>query len=357
MRWPLLVVSLVFVTLLSAGSLDGQDSVVGDAQSVNKSTVTDRTAKQEAVATAATEPELPEVFRKALPESIEDLRAMERHVTAMLPKLKACTVNLRVGQAQGSGVIVSADGLVLTAAHVVGRPGRRVRILMPNGDEYLGQSLGRNQTLDAGMVQINSDRKDWPHCELGKFDPIELGDWCLVVGHPGGWDADRGLVSRLGRVIQKTHWYIQTDCELVGGDSGGPLFDMQGRLIGINSRIGEETSFNIHVPISAYNDDWDRLLTGEDFRSHSGAYLGLTGDPDPESGGMKVVEVFRRTPAAEAGIQVGDIIVTFQSKQVRTVQQLAELVGEELAGEAVKIELLRDGKAVTIEVRLGLRIH
>ncbi|MCA9087917.1 MAG: trypsin-like peptidase domain-containing protein [Planctomycetaceae bacterium] len=307
--------------------------------------------------TSGDEKPLPPVFSKALPQTLAELRQIESHVTNLLPSLKACSVNLRIGQAQGSGVIVSAEGLILTAAHVAGRPGGRVRIVLPDGEELLGQTLGRNRTLDAGMVQINSDRKDWPHCELASMESIKLGDWCIAMGHPGGWDEERGLVTRLGRVIQKTKWYLQTDCELVGGDSGGPLFDMHGRLIGINTRIGEETSFNFHVPISAYHDGWDRLLTGEDYRSHSGAYLGLSGDPRPEGTGLLVTDVYRGTPAEAADIKVGDILMTLQSRQVRDIAQLARLVGEELPGDMVKVEILRDGKPITIDVRLGLRFE
>ena len=305
--------------------------------------------------TFSNEESLPPVFNKALPQTLAELRQIESRVTSLLPSLKACTVNLRIGQAQGSGVIVSAEGLILTAAHVAGRPGSRVRIVLPDGDELLGQTLGRNRTLDAGMVQINSDRKDWPRCELASMDSIKLGDWCIAMGHPGGWDEERGLVTRLGRVIQKTMWYLQTDCELVGGDSGGPLFDMHGRLIGINTRIGEETSFNFHVPISAYHEGWDRLLTGEDYRSHSGAYLGLSGDPRPAGTGLVVTDVYRGTPAEAADIKVGDILITLQSRQVRDIAQLTRLVGEELPGDVVKVEILRDGKPLTIDVRLGLR--
>ena len=132
---------------------------------------------------------------------------------------------------------------------------------------------------------------------------------------------------------------------------------MHGRLIGINTRIGEETSFNFHVPISAYHDGWDRLLTGEDYRSHSGAYLGLSGDPRPEGTGLLVTDVYRGTPAEAADIKVGDILMTLQSRQVRDIAQLARLVGEELPGDMVKVEILRDGKPITIDVRLGLRFE
>ncbi len=300
--------------------------------------------------------ELPAVFRKLVPESLDELRTIEAYTTQLVPKLKECTVNLRVGQAQGSGVLVSADGLILSAAHVVSQPGRRVSVMMPNGDTYRGRVLGRNQMMDAAMVQLESERHDWPHCELANMDSIALGDWCIVLGHPGGFLKERGLVIRLGRIVEKSKRHLQSDCELVGGDSGGPIFDKRGRLIGISSRIGEQTMANIHVPISAFQDDWDRLLASEDFNSHSGAYLGVSGDPADQGVGLKITDVYPHTPAARAGLRVGDIVVTVDSKKVSGTEQLSKLLGEYPPGETVTLQILRQGKSQTIEVQLDLRL-
>ena len=299
--------------------------------------------------------ELSSAFRNLVPESLDQLREIEQVTTRLIPQLKECTVNIRVGASQGSGVIVSSDGLILTAAHVVTRPGRRVSIVFQNGDTYRGKVLGRNTTLDAAMVQLESDRTDWPHCELGTMDSFNQGDWCIVLGHPGGYMEERGLVTRLGRVVHKTKWYVQSDCELVGGDSGGPIFDMRGKLIGISTRIGEDTSANFHVPISAYHDGWDRMLASEDYHSHSGAYLGLSGDPVEGGVGLKLTDVYPGTPADVAGLRVGDVVVTVESKRVTDTKQLSELVGEFVPGETVKMEIIRGGKPQTIDVRLGLR--
>ncbi|MEZ5944444.1 MAG: trypsin-like peptidase domain-containing protein [Planctomycetaceae bacterium] len=323
-----------------------------DDASLNKGTVP--AASTVTTDTSGVE-ELPTAFRNLVPESLEQLREIEQFTTRLVPQLKECTVNIRVGPSQGSGVIVSSDGLILTAAHVVTRPGRRVSIVFQNGDTYRGKVLGRNTTLDAAMVQLESDRTDWPHCELGTMDSFDQGDWCIVLGHPGGFMEDRGLVTRLGRVVHKTKWYVQSDCELVGGDSGGPIFDMRGKLIGISTRIGEDTSANFHVPISAYHDGWDRMLASEDYHSHSGAYLGLSGDPVEGGVGLKLTDVYPGTPADVAGLRVGDVVVTVESKRVTDTKQLAELVGEFVPGETVKMEIVRNGKPQTIEVRLGLR--
>src|SRR5690606_31606129 len=135
------------------------------------------------------------------------------------------------------------------------------------------------------------------------------GDWCLVTGHPGGYQPGRPPVVRLGRVVAITDRLIQTDCELVGGDSGGPVFDMRGQVIGINSRIGEETSLNLHVPVSIYSDNWQRLIASETFGERIRAFLGVSGETGDD--GVRLTKIWENQPAESAGIQVGDVLLNF----------------------------------------------
>lgn len=299
------------------------------------------------------DPSLPAVFSKRVPEGPADLREMQAHLRSLSERVAAATVGLIIGPAQGSGVIVSSDGYILTAAHVSGRPGRQVEIVLPDGKRVFGTTYGRDDTLDAGLIKINSG-SDWPHAEMAKTDAIEFGGWCLATGHPGGYQDGRAPVLRLGRILFATSRVIQSDCELVGGDSGGPLFDMHGRVIGINSRIGEETQLNFHVPIGAYSDSWDRLVASESFRTHSGALLGISGDTHPA--GLKITIVHPGEPADEAGVVVGDILVTFEGRKVTEVKQLIELVGSFQPRRKVDLKLLRDGKVVELTVKLGFRL-
>jgi serine protease Do len=315
------------------------------------------TAQTSDVTTAATQeaplPSLPEVFFKPAPAGIDDLRQMETHLRSLVDQLTACTVGIQIGPAQGSGVIVSEDGYVLTAAHVSGRPGRKVDIILPDGHKTSGTTLGRDQVLDAGLIRIDDAETKWPHAEMADWSTLKAGHWCIATGHPGGFQDDRKPVFRLGRVIFASRRIVQTDCELVGGDSGGPLFDAAGKVIGINSRIGEETDKNFHVPISGYTESWDRLVASESFRSHSGALLGLTGKPHDL--GLEITSVYPDDPAAKAGVKVGDILVTFAARPVKDIGQLYELVGRQPPGRRVKLELLRDNAEVEVEVRLGIR--
>src|SRR4030095_1140333 len=99
--------------------------------------------------------------------------------------------------------------------------------------------------------------------EMGASDAVKYRQWCLATGHPGGYQEDRQAVLRLGRVSDNESGAIVTDCTLVGGDSGGPLFDLDGRVIGINSRIGQNLAANMHVPVNTYRSSWERMAKGE----------------------------------------------------------------------------------------------
>jgi serine protease Do len=298
-------------------------------------------------------PDLPEVFLKPAPTDVDDLRQMEAHVRSLVERLSACTVGVQIGPAQGSGVIVSEDGFVLTAAHVSGRPGRKVSIILPDGQRVAATSLGRNEILDAGLIKIDDASQKWPFAEMARWSSVKAGNWCIATGHPGGFQGDRQPVFRLGRIIFASRRVVRTDCELVGGDSGGPLFDVYGKVIGVNSRIGEELTHNFHVPISAYHESWDRLSASETFRTHSGALLGLTGKPHEL--GLEITSVYPDDPAAKAGVRVGDILVTFAAREIKDLDQLKDLVGRQRPGRRVKLQLLRDNAQVEVEVRLGFR--
>lgn len=299
--------------------------------------------------------ELPEVFQKSVPESVDDLRAMQSHVKQLMPQLSAATVAVRVGPAHGSGVIISSEGLIMTAGHVSGRPGKVVEITLSDGQQVSGITLGRNKPLDSGLIRISGSRTDWPHCPRSTLDAPKpaLGDWCIAMGHPGGFQKGRSAPVRLGRIALLGPSLIQTDCELVGGDSGGPLFNMRGEVIAINSRIGQPLEFNYHVPTAIYHKDWDQLVQSEDVKGHSGALLGLTGTADSQ--GLRVTKVYENEPAALAGIRIDDILVTLNAKRVTQMNELIERVGEHMPGDVVTLELLRMGERIELEVELDMR--
>jgi serine protease Do len=207
-------------------------------------------------------PPQPQIEPIAAPKDLGELRAIEERVKQVVGRVLPATVAVQVGPAQGSGVIVSHDGLVMTAGHVVHQPGQRVTFFFPDGKTAKGTTLGVNSFSDAGLMKI-TDKGDWPCVERGRSTEVKPGSWCVTVGHPLGYQSDRPPVVRVGRVLRCEATVLQTDCPIVSGDSGGPVFDLEGKVIGINSRIGSSTELNLHVPVDMFTRDWEKLLKGE----------------------------------------------------------------------------------------------
>ncbi len=304
---------------------------------------------------------LPPVFAKANPENLDDLKAIEKQVQQVLAKVLPCTVCVRAG-GSGSGVIVSADGLILTAGHVSGEPGRDVTIVLPDGKTHRGKTLGGNGTIDSGMVKL-VDKGPWPFVELGQSSELKKGDWCVVTGHPGGFRPGRSPVVRVGRVLEVYRTspaaYIRTDCTLVGGDSGGPLFDMRGRVIGIHSRIGRSITANLHVPVDTYRETWGRLVAGERWGRGIGRPVRPTAEPelgcklDPAEKVCKVLEVLKGSPAEKAGLRAGDVIRKLDGKAAATAAALLDELRKKRPGDEATLEVQRGAETVTLKVTLG----
>lgn len=193
-----------------------------------------------------------------VPKNVEQLRAIEEKFKKVVAQSSKSVVAIRLGPFRGSGVIVSPDGLVLTAGHVAGTPGRKVVFLTPDGKTLKGVTLGVFSSADAGMMKI-TDKGEWPFVELAPKGQIHLGAWCVTLGHPSGYEKGRPPAVRVGRVLRLEERVLQTDCPLIMGDSGGPLLDLEGKLIGINRRIGGALSMNYHVPIDVFHKHWERL--------------------------------------------------------------------------------------------------
>ena len=163
-------------------------------------------------------------------------------------------------------MIITDTGYVLTAAHVAMRPGKRAWVTLWDGRHVEATTLGMNREVDAGLIRIDPGQnrgQAWPHATLGTSDNLVPGMWCVATGHPGGYDKKRGPVTRVGRILMVKPESIYTDCALIGGDSGGPLFDIAGRLIAVHSRIGNDVADNLHVPIDHYDEAWDRMANSQ----------------------------------------------------------------------------------------------
>jgi serine protease Do len=196
------------------------------------------------------------------PKDLAGFQELEIQIKAVVHKVLPAVVGIQIGTNAGSGVIVSEDGIVMTAGHVVGKPGQQVTFFLADGKPVKGITLGMSASADAGLMKITDPGK-WPYAQMGNSESLKPGTWCLAVGHPLGYRPGRPPVVRVGRILQKSEGMIQTDCPLVGGDSGGPLLDLDGKVIGINSRIGLPTDINLHVPVNVFREMWDRMLKGE----------------------------------------------------------------------------------------------
>ena len=299
---------------------------------------------------------LERVVKGLEPQTLEELRALESQQAKVAEKVKQVTVNVQQGNSQGSGVIISKDGYVLTAAHVAGKPNLEATVVMSNGRRYRAKTLGMNRNVDAGLLKITDEPAEgWPHAAIGESNRIAEGQWCVAIGHPGGWQEKRGSVVRVGRVLAMLPGTIVTDCSLIGGDSGGPLFDLSGRLIGIHSRIGAEVTENMHVPVDEFTRNLERLVSGEKWGVLPGyePIIGITGDE--KDGRAIVTKVNPGGPAERAGIQEGDVVVRFDGSAIKTFQELKEAVHGCLPGDHVRIELARDEQVLSRTLVIGLK--
>lgn len=293
---------------------------------------------------------------KDIPENVDDLKAIQKQVKEVLEKVVPCTVGVRIGGAQGSGVVISKEGHVLTAGHVSGQPDREVILTFPDGKKVKGKTLGANRGIDSGLVKI-TDEGAWPFVDMGNSADLKAGQWCIALGHPGGYKTGRSPVVRLGRILNVNGIAIQSDCTLVGGDSGGPLFDLKGKVVGIHSRIGGPITANIHVPVDTYRDTWDRLARGDAWGgqggNNNGAFLGVR--PDLESKGCKISEIVEGSPAEKIGLKANDIVTLFDGAKIASFDDLTEQVSKKKPGDEVTLEVRRREETLRLKVVLGKR--
>ncbi len=303
------------------------------------------------VAAPAENPELAFLSDGSGPTTIEQLRLMEEMFAEVAEIVAPATVNIAVEEAQGSGVIVSRDGYILTAAHVINRPNQPATITFADGSRADAITLGVNRPLDSGMLKITDPGK-WPFVDIGESESLGKGQWVMAIGHPGGLTEGRGLVYRAGRLLKTSDRVLTTDCTLVGGDSGGPLVDLNGLVIGIHSRIGPKTYENYHVPIDAYSDEWDQLADGAIVGS-SKALLGVDLVRDNGKTTNRVIRLYKYEAAEKAGMKVGDEIIKVNDVEVTDGRTLRMALAKLKPRDKVKVIVNRDGEEIELDVVLG----
>ena len=301
------------------------------------------------------------ITNESFADPVQQLKERERKVKKVVSELMPTVVAV-VGDDQpatGSGVIVSEDGLIMTAGHVTEAAGKKLTIIFPDGRSVKGESLGANRSRDAGLARITEEGK-WPFAKIGNSKKAELGEWLIAMGHPGGYDLNRSPPIRLGRLISSgTMGMLRTDCTLVGGDSGGPLFNLQGEVVGIHSSIGGSLAENRHVPSAVFKSGWDRMLAGEIWGSLGMMAAGV--DPDRpmlgvrmnESDGNVIVDkVYSNSPAQRAGIMDGDQILRIGGIEAGQMSDVVEKVASSKVGNEIEIEVRRGEDKKVFSVKL-----
>lgn len=296
--------------------------------------------------------------------NLADLTKLEAKVQKVAAKVMPATIALiseKTGSS-GSGVITTQDGLILTAAHVI-QGADEITVVFPNGQMVPGQVLGANYSKDIAMVQITT-KGPWPFVEMGKSKDLVAGDWVVALGHSGGFDAARTPPVRFGRVVSKGPGnFLTTDCTLIGGDSGGPLFDLDGKIVGINSSIGVSLTNNNHAGIDGLKEDWERIRSGEAWGRLSMnplanpemPMLGIGMGLGRRAQGVPVESVVPESPSAAAGVRVGDVIHALDGNDTPDAKKLLQVLAKKRPGDKVQLGLNRDGKELEIAVVLSSR--
>ena len=266
----------------------------------------------------------------------------------------------------GSGVIVDSAGYIITNNHVVAKADE-IKVLLNDKREFSGKVVGTDPKSDIAIVKINA--KDLPVIPWGDSDKLEVGEYVLAIGNPFGLNqtVTQGIVSAVGRAnvgIADYEDFIQTDAAINPGNSGGALVNARGQLVGINtaifSRSGGYMGIGFAVPSNMTRAVMESLIkTGKVVRGWLGVSIQEV-TPDlakqfgmKESRGALVSEVIPDSPAAAAGLQSGDIITAFNGKPVDSPSTLRNTVAQTLVGMKVKVEVLRDKKTVSLEVKIA----
>lgn len=284
------------------------------------------------------------------------------------PSVVRIDVSSAAGQGAGSGVIYSSEGHVITNAHVVG-DSSEVAVTLADGERVAGEVLGADPTSDIAVIRIPVGDLPVP---LYSQDPVQVGETAIAIGSPFGLDGSvtAGVVSALNRTFSTPQGpqvdMIQTDAAINPGNSGGALVDARGRIIGINtaifSRGGDNAGIGFAIPVGTATAIADQLVQDGTVQH---AFLGIQGQSVdlqvaelyglPVSQGAVVAAVTDGTPAAEAGLRRGDIIVALDGRPVVSMEELTGHIQRQQPGETVSLDIHRGDEQLTLDVQLAAR--
>ena len=293
-------------------------------------------------------------------ERLNELKRVQTQVTDVVSRVMPACVSISDGVGAGSGVIVSADGLILTAGHVM-TEAPVYEIILPSGQTVKAKPLGRNLNIDAGMLQIiDGGSTTWPHVNIEKTKLLRLSEWVVSIGHSGGFEIGRTPPVRTGRVLKIDQAKIITDAVLIGGDSGGPLFNLNGDLVGIHSSIGDTIAENTHVSMPAFLKDWNQMKAGKRWgelqeldRPTPKNRRGVIGvRVDLTAPNCKIRIVNSGSPAEDAGILVGDVVLQFDNVQINDGRHLIDVIKRYNSGDICRMVVIRNSETIDFEIQL-----
>jgi putative serine protease PepD len=286
------------------------------------------------------------------------VQAGDEPVAAVAKALIPAVVQLERGQGLGSGVIYDKSGYILTAAHVVDGIDQ-VTVRLADGSRLRGEVVGTDPANDVGVVKV--DRDNLPTAPLAIDVPLQVGQLAVAIGSPFGLEetVTAGVVSATSRVLDDGREVVQTDAPINPGNSGGVLADRQGRVIGINSAIrsGGPSSGNIGigfaVPIDIAARSAESIVQGRPVQT---GFLGV-GAADSTSGraGALIENVRPDSPAAQAGLQAGDLVVEIDGQAVRGYADLVGRIRDHKPGDEVTLKVVRGGQERTVTATLAER--
>lgn len=262
----------------------------------------------------------------------------------------------------GSGFILSEDGYIVTNAHVVNNAAQ-ITVALPDRREFDAELVGTDKRTDVALLKVEGN--GLPTLSLGDSDGLKVGQWVLAIGSPFGFEytATQGIVSALSRSLPNENYvpFIQTDVAVNPGNSGGPLFDLDGNVVGVNSQIysrsGGYMGLSFAIPVNVVQSVVEQL---KDQGFVSRGWLGVViqdvnvdlarsfGMDNP--GGALIAQVNQGSPAADAGLKTGDVILSFDGEPVGVSSDLPPLVGRTRPGNTVDVELIRSRKLLTLPV-------
>ncbi len=265
----------------------------------------------------------------------------------------------------GSGFVISRDGFVITNYHVV-KDAEEIIVRLNDRRELAAEVIGTDRQTDIALLKVEA--KDLPIVGLGSSEDLKPGQWVVAIGSPFGFEysVTAGIVSALGRSLPSENYvpFIQTDVAVNPGNSGGPLFDLDGKVVGINSQIYSHTGgfmgVSFAIPIEVAMHVVRQLQAGgEVTRGWFGVYIQEVTRELSESFGMDkpqgalISGIMEDSPAEKSGIEVGDVILEFDGREVDSAGGLPPMVGQTEVGRRVKVKVLRDGASLEVEVTVG----